>query len=61
MKYWASVKANFDYYTEEIEADSLEEAKSKAYDEVKELMQTHDPKLRPFGVSVIAVGEEKEQ
>jgi len=57
MKYWASVRANFDYYTEEIEAETLEEAKSKAYDEVKELMQTHDPKLRPFGISVIAAGK----
>ena len=57
-KYWATVKVNFDYYTE-IEAESAEEAKSRAYDEAKELMQTHDPKLRPFGISVIGVGEVK--
>lgn len=61
MKYWASVRVQFDYYTEEIEAESKEEAESKAYDEAKELMQIHDKKLRPFGVSVIAVGEEKEE
>ena len=61
MKYWASVSVQFDYYTEDIEAESKEEAESKAYDEAKELMQIHDEKLRPFGVSVIAVGEEKEE
>ena len=60
-KFWATVKVNFDYYTEEIEAENLDEAKSKAYDEAKALMNVHDPKLRPFGVSVIAVGEEKEE
>ena len=57
MKYWANVTVNFDYYTEEIEADSLEEAKSKAYDEAKKLMQIHDSKLRPFGISVLAAGK----
>lgn len=61
MKYWASVSVQFDYYTEDIEAESKEEAESKAYDEAKELMQIHDEKLRPFGVSVIAVREEKEE
>lgn len=59
-KYWASVKANFDYYTEEIEAETLEEAKSKVYDIVKEKMAIHDKDLRPFGVSVIAVGKVEE-
>ena len=28
MKYWASVSANFDYYTEDIEASSEEEAET---------------------------------
>ena len=60
MKYWASVSANFDYYTEDIEATSAEEAESKAYDIVKELMQVHDPKLRPFSIRVTAVGEKNE-
>lgn len=58
-KYWASVSANFDFYTEEIEAENKEEAKSLAYDIVKKLMSTHDPQLRPFGISVIAVGEKE--
>ena len=61
MKYWASVSVQFDYYTEDIEAESKEEAESKAYDEAKALMNVHDPKLRPFGVRVVAVGEEKEE
>lgn len=61
MKYWASVSLQFDYYTDDIEAESKEEAESKAYDEAKALMSIHDPKLRPFGVRVIAVGEEKEE
>lgn len=60
MKYWASVSVQFDYYTE-IEAESKEEAESKAYDEAKALMNVHDENLRPFGVRVIAVGEEKEE
>ena len=59
MKYQAIVKVNFDY-TAEIEAENEEEAKSKAYDEAKELMHLHDPKLRPFGIYVIAVEEMKQ-
>lgn len=58
-KFWATVSVHFDYYTE-IEADTLEEAESKAYDEAKELMGTHDPKLRPFGIRVVAVGKVNE-
>ena len=61
MKFWASVSANFEYYTEEIEAESAEDAKSKAYDEVKELMQIYDPRLRPFSIRVMAVGESNER
>ena len=55
-KYWASVSASYEFYTEEIEAISAEEAQDKAYDMVKELMTPCNAQLRPFGIHVAAVG-----
>ena len=56
-KYWASVSINYEFYTEEIEADSAEDAKDKAYDIAKSLMTPCNPKLRPFGIGITAVGK----
>ena len=56
-KYWASVSVNYEYYTEDINAETAEEAKDKAYDIAKKLMTPCNPQLRPFGINVVAVGQ----
>ena len=60
-KYWADVSVGFDFYTEEIEAESKEEAESIAYDIAKSLVEPHNPKLRVRTVGVIGCDEVKEE
>ena len=60
-KYWASVRAIYEYYTEEIEVENAEDARSQAYDTVKKLMDNNDSQLRPFGISIIEVGRMQEE
>ena len=56
-KYWADVSVGFDFYTEEIEAESKEEATSIAYDIAKSLIEPHNPKLHVRTVRVMCCDE----
>lgn len=60
MKWSADVHTGFDFHIEDIEADSLEEAKSIAYDLAKTTMDIHDPRVRPFTISVTVVYKKDE-
>jgi hypothetical protein len=59
MKYWASIKVNLDVQLDDIEAENAEEANSKAYDMVKDLIQQSkiQPPMRPMGIAVMCVGK----
>lgn len=59
MKYWASVKVNLDVQLDDLEAESAEEANTKAYDIVKDLVQQSkiQSPMRPMGITVMCVGK----
>lgn len=59
MKYWASIKVNFDVQLDDLEAESAEEANNKAYDIVKGLVQQSkiQSPMRPMGITVMCVGK----
>ena len=59
MKYWASVKVNLDVQLDDLEAESAEEANTKADDIVKDLVQQSkiQSPMRPMGITVMCVGK----
>lgn len=59
MKYWASIKVNFDVQLDDLEAESAEDAKDQAYDKIKELINqsTIQPPMRPMGITVVYIGK----